>query len=70
MRYSKSLNIEDIKKSLDNLDFSETAIKIMKYKIVEHCSMHHINYKEQQKVASTFKISLKNLSVNNLKNTK
>jgi SpoVK/Ycf46/Vps4 family AAA+-type ATPase len=50
MWYKKNLQIDNIAERIDKNDFSETAKKVMKFMIVNHCSMHSIGFKEKQKI--------------------
>lgn len=50
MWYSKNLQIDNIAKKIDEDGFSETAKKIMRFLIVNHCSMHSIGFKDKQKI--------------------
>lgn len=61
MWYSKNLQTPVIIKEMDHEDFSETAKKIMKYLIVNHCSLHKIDYRNKQIIANKFKIPAKQL---------
>ena len=61
MWYNKNLQIDDMLDRLSNNDFSETAKQIMKYMIVNHCSMHTVSYKERQKIVNKLEIDSKNL---------
>jgi hypothetical protein len=50
MWYGKNLQLDNIKRELEEKDFSETAKRVMYYLIIEHCSMHKISQKERQRV--------------------
>ncbi|MDR2554660.1 MAG: hypothetical protein LBC64_04455 [Fibromonadaceae bacterium] len=50
MWYGKNLQLDNIKRELEEKDFSETAKKVMRFLIVEHCSMHKISSRERQKI--------------------
>ncbi|MBI4708114.1 MAG: TIR domain-containing protein [Candidatus Omnitrophica bacterium] len=50
MWYKKNLQIEKIVEKLHEEDFSETAKRVMKFMIVDHCSLHHIDYKDKQRI--------------------
>jgi len=50
MWYGKNLQLDSIKKEIEEKDFSETAKRIMYFLIVEHCSMHEIKQKEKQMI--------------------
>ncbi|HQO09321.1 MAG TPA: TIR domain-containing protein [Clostridiales bacterium] len=50
MWYNKNLNVEEIFDRLKNDDFSETARRVVRYMIVHHCMLHHIEYKDKQRI--------------------
>jgi len=50
MWYNKNVRIDDIAKGIDEDDFSEIARKVMRFMIVNHCSMHSLGFKEKQKI--------------------
>lgn len=59
MWYSKNLQIDNIHSRINQDDFSETAKRIMENVIINHCSIHHINYQDMQRVEQKFKIPKK-----------
>ena len=61
MWYNKNLQIDNIAKSIDEDGFSEIAKKIMRFMIVNHCSMHPVGFKEKQKIENKLKISSQKL---------
>jgi len=50
MWYNKNLQIDNITKIIDEDNFSEITKKIMKFMIVNHCSMHSIDFRDKQKI--------------------
>ncbi|MFJ1261532.1 TIR domain-containing protein [Capnocytophaga canis] len=50
MWYNKNIKIDEIKKRVENKDFSLTAKKLMQHKIVEHCLLHKIDYKKLEEI--------------------
>jgi len=50
MWYNKNVKIDDIAKRIDEDDFSDIARKVMRFMIVNHCSMHSLGFKEKQKI--------------------
>lgn len=50
MWYNKNLQIDKMTRRIDEDGFSETAKKIMRFMIVNHCSMHSLGFKEKQKI--------------------
>ena len=61
MWYAKNVRIDEISHRLRQKDFSLTAEKLMKYKIVEHCHLHKINFRDRQKLVNTLQMSQKKL---------
>jgi hypothetical protein len=52
MWYQKNLQVDNIVEKFRESAFSETAKKVMKYMIVNHCELHDIDYKCRQKIES------------------
>ena len=50
MWYGKNLRLDEIDARLKDKDFSKTAQNLMKFKIVEHCRLHNIEFKDLQKI--------------------
>lgn len=50
MWYAKTLKVEEIVKRMKNEDFSKTANNLTKIKVVEHCRLHRIEFKELKKI--------------------
>lgn len=61
MWYCKNLQIDNIVKEMNEADFSETAKTVMQHLIVNHSSMHKIDYKDKQKIQNKLKIPAKKL---------
>lgn len=61
MWYCKNLQIDNIVKEIADIEFSETAKKVMEHLIVSHSSMHRIDFKDKQKIENKLKISSKKL---------
>lgn len=61
MWYYKNLQIDNIVNRIEDDGFSETANRIMKFMIVNHCSMHTTGYKEIQKIEHKLGIPSKRL---------
>ena len=57
MWYAKNLQVDSIAKKLDGGDFSDVAKKMMKYQVVNYCSMHKVGFKEKQRIENKFGIS-------------
>ncbi len=61
MWHSKNLQIDAIANEIDDEDFSETAKKVMRYLVVNHCSLHKIDFREKQKIENKLRIPAKRL---------
>lgn len=46
MWYNKNVKLDEIRNRIDNDDFSKTAEQLLKFKVVEHCRMHKIDFKK------------------------
>lgn len=68
MWYSKNLKVDTIVNRLEEDDFSKTAENLMKMKVVEHCRMHNIDYKDLQKIEQKLNLSTKKMLVERGKN--
>ncbi len=67
MWYNKNLQINNIIKRIDEGDFSEIAKRVMKFMIVNHCSMHTIGFKEKQIIQNKLGIPSKKLLIEQAK---
>lgn len=56
MWYGKNLRIDEIAERISEKDFSKTAKNLIKYKMVEHCRLHKIDFKDLQKIENKFNI--------------
>ena len=61
MWFNKNLQMDIIIDRIKNKDFSETAKRVLRFMIVHHCSIHHIEYKDKQKIEQKLGISSKKL---------
>lgn len=61
MWYNKNLQVDSIATKIDEDGFSRIAKRIMKFMIVDHCSMHKIGYKDRQRIEHKFQIPSKKL---------
>lgn len=61
MWYKKNIQVDKITKRIDENGFSNTAKNIIKFMIVNHCSLHHIDFKEKQKIGYKLGIPSKRL---------
>jgi hypothetical protein len=68
MWYGKNLRLDEIDARLRNSDFSKTAQNLMKVKIVEHCRLHNIEFKDLQKIEQKLHIPTAKLLAERAKN--
>jgi len=68
MWYAKNLRIEEIASRLKERDFSLTAKQLMKLKIVEHCKLHDIDFKDLKKIETKLDIPTTTLISERAKN--
>ena len=61
MWYGKNLKIDEIASRINESDFSKTAERLIKWKIVEHCMLHHISYKDMQRVEAKLHLETKRI---------
>ncbi len=61
MWYNKNLQVNNIATKIDENGFSGIAKKIMNFMIVNHCSMHKVDFKEKQRIEQKFGIPSKKL---------
>nr|VFJ91613.1 MAG: hypothetical protein BECKLFY1418A_GA0070994_101720 [Candidatus Kentron sp. LFY] len=61
MWYNKNLQVDDIKERIEKDDFSEITRRMVRFMIVNHASMHVLNFEEMQRIESKFSISSRKL---------
>jgi len=59
MWYNKNLKINEITKRIKVKDFSEIAKRAIRSMVVNHCSLHPINYKDRQRIENQLGIPAK-----------
>ena len=69
MWYNKNLQVDNIARKIDQNGFPKISKRIMKFMIVDHCSMHKISYKDRQRIEQKFRIPSQKLLDCNLKRT-
>lgn len=69
MWFNKNLKVENIANRIDEDGFSKISKKIIEYMIVNHCLMHHINFKDKQIIEHRLGISTKRLLLEEIKET-
>jgi len=70
MWYNKNLQVDNIVSKINNDGFSETAKKIMKFMVVNHCSMHSVDFKQKDKIGKKLGISSQKLIKQKVHNKK
>ena len=50
--------IDEIAERISEKDFSKTAKNLIKFKMVEHCRLHNIDFKDLQKIENKFHIPI------------
>jgi nucleoside-triphosphatase THEP1 len=70
MWYNKNLQVDSIVSKINNDGFSETAKKIMKFMVVNHCSMHSVDFKQKDKIGKKLEIPLQKLIKQKVHNKK
>ena len=68
MWYAKNLRVDEIAKRLLENDFSRTAESLMKYKVVEHCRLHNIDFKDLQNIENRLQLGAKKMLAERAKN--
>jgi len=63
MWYNKNIQIDNIAERIDEDGFSDTAKKVIRFMIVNHCSMHSLGFKEKQKIEHKFGIPSEKLLI-------
>lgn len=68
MWYAKNLRVDEIAKRISEKDFSKTTERLMKFKIVEHCRLHNIEFKDLQNIENKLHIPSKKMLAERAKN--
>ena len=50
MWYDKNVKLNEIAERISEKDFSKTAERLLKIKIVEHCRIHKIDFKKLKEI--------------------
>ena len=61
MWYGKNLQLDDITNRIKSDNFSKIAKNILNHRIVDHCRIHQVSYKEKQKIEHRLSIPSKKL---------
>jgi len=70
MWYGKNLRLDEIDGRISEKDFSKTAQNLMNFKIVEHCRLHDMEFKDLQKIEQKLHIPTAKLLAERAKNKK
>lgn len=70
MWYNKNLQIDRISEEIDGANYSEISKKIMKRLIVRYASMHVIDFRDKQRIATKLKIPSDSLLIEKIKSEK
>lgn len=68
MWYAKNLRVDEIATRIEKKDFSKTAERLMKFKVVEHCRLHNIEFKDLQNIENKLHIPSKKMLAERAKN--
>jgi hypothetical protein len=68
MWYAKSLKVDEIAERIAEDDFSKTAERLMKFKVVEHCRLHNLGFKALQKIENKLHLPTKKMLAERAKN--
>jgi uridine kinase len=68
MWYAKNLRIDEIAERIADKDFSKTAEKLIKFKVVEHCRFHKIAFNDLQRIEERLHLQTTKLLVDKAKN--
>jgi hypothetical protein len=52
MGYNENLQINELTKRIGEKDFSDVAKRTIKFMVVNHCSLHRINYRDRQRIVA------------------
>ena len=56
MGYNKNLQIKKLTKGINERHFSEIAKRATKLMVVNHCSVHPVNYKDRQRIKTLLEV--------------
>ena len=68
MWYAKNLRVDEIANRIEEKDFSKTAERLMKFKVVEHCRLHNIEFKNLEYIENKLHIPSKKMLAERAKN--
>lgn len=68
MWYAKSLRLDEIQKRISEKNFSKTAERLIKFKVVEHSRLHKMEYKKLKEIEEKLNMSTNKLLSDRAKN--
>lgn len=68
MWYDKNVKLNEMSERISNKDFSRTAERLLKIKVVEHCRMHKIGFKKLKEIEDKLKIPATKMLAERAKN--
>ena len=61
MEYNKNIQIRELTKRISEKDCSEIAERATKLLVVNHCSLHQVNYQDRQRIKTLLEVSSRKL---------
>jgi hypothetical protein len=61
MGYNKNLQIKELTKGINENDFSEIAKRATTFMVVNHCSLHPVNYRDRQRIRTQLEVPARKL---------
>jgi len=68
MWYNKNVRVEEIADRIKENDFSKTAKNLIKFKIVEHCKLHNISFKDLETIENKLHIKRSRIMLEKARN--
>jgi energy-coupling factor transporter ATP-binding protein EcfA2 len=68
MWYDKNVRLNEMAERISNKDFSKTAERLLKIKVVEHCRMHKIDFKKLKEIEDKLSIPATKMLAERAKN--
>ncbi len=68
MWYNKNVRVQEIAERIKEKDFSKTAVNLMKFKVVEHCKLHNISFRDLEIIENELHIKRSRIMLEKAKN--
>ncbi len=68
MWYDKNVKLNEIADRISDKDFSRTAERLLKFKVVEHCRMHKIDFTKLKEIEDKLHLSATKMLAERAKN--